>query len=293
MMFGSREPFEYNECAACGSLSITEVPADLGRHYPATYYSFGAPRQPRHGHLARRLAVMALLNMPGALSARLPATMSAWRAMGRARVKRSTPILDVGSGSGATLRALERSGFTNLNGVDPFLHQSETTNHITLTKRDLNDFHGSYGFILLSHSLEHMPDPRSALHEVARLCAPGGHVLISVPVINRSWRELGPDWSALDPPRHLFIPSVSGLAAIVHSAPDLRVREHWFDTVALEFYASELARRRIPLFDRATGVATDPAGHFDKAQRVAWERRARDYNRRGEAGTALFLIERV
>ena len=293
-MFGSREPFEYYECSACGSLSIAEVPADLDRHYPPTYYSLStAEHRPRHGRTARRLALFALLNMPPALSDLLPASMSRWRGMRKASVRHATRILDVGCGSGALLRALERSGFSDLNGVDPFIEQSSTRPHITITKGELGDLDGTYGFILLSHSLEHMPNPRATLRDVARACAPGGHALISLPVVNRSWTELGPDWMGLDPPRHLFIPSVSGFAALVGSVPGLRVKDSWFDTNAMEFYNSALARMRVPSFDRATGVVTDPAQYFDKAQLERWSRQAREYNKRGEAGTASFLVQRV
>jgi hypothetical protein len=138
-----------------------------------------------------------------------------------------------------------------------------------------------------------MPDPHTALRDAARICAPGGHMLIGVPVVSRSWRELGPGWIGLDPPRHLFVPSVSGLSALVNSVPGLRVTDIWFDTQAMEFYDSELARRRAPIFDRATGVQTDPAQHFDKAQLERWSRQAREYNRHGEAGTASFLVEKA
>ena len=289
-MFGSREPFDYGECAACGSLSIVKVPPNLGDHYPPTYYSFTGEHRPRHGLLARRLAVLALLNMPVVISNRLPAAMSRWRGMRKARVKHSTRILDVGCGSGALLRALERVGFDDLHGVDPYIEQGSSQPHITITKGELADLDGAYGFVLLTHSLEHMPDPRAALRDVARICAPGGHVLISLPVVNRSWAELGPDWIALDPPRHLFIPSVSGFTALVSSIPGLRVQDLWFDTNALEFYGSELARLRVPTRDRAAGADTDPLRHFDKAQLKRWSRKAREYNRHGEAGTAPFLV---
>lgn len=291
-MFGSREPFDYNECAACGSLSIAAVPADLGRHYPQIYYSFAGEHRSRFGRVARRLAVLALLNMPGTLSDRLPASMSRWRGMRRAAVRRSTRILDVGCGNGALLRSLARSGFTDLHGVDPFTQQGGTWPHITITQGELGDLEGAYGFILLSHSLEHMPDPRAALRDVARLCMPGGHALISVPVVNRSWRDYGPDWMALDPPRHLFIPTVSGLTALINSVAGLRVKDTWFDTTVLEFYGSELARMGMPMFDRATGAPADPTQQFGAAQVAAWERQARDYNKRGEAGTASILVEK-
>ena len=294
MMYGSREPYDYYECSACGSLSIAEVPADLDRHYPQTYYSFAtAEHRPRYGRVARRLALFVLLNMPVAFSDLLPPKMSRWRGMRKASVKHATRILDVGCGSGALLRALARSGFTDLNGVDPFIEQGSTGPHITITKGELGDLGGSYDFTLLTHSLEHMSDPLAALRDVARVCAPGGHVLISLPVVNRSWTELGPDWMGLDPPRHLFIPSVSGLAALIGSVPGLRVKDTWFDTNAMEFCNSGLAKLRVPASDRATGVATDPAQYFDKAQLERWSRQARDYNKRGEAGTASFLIQKA
>jgi hypothetical protein len=38
-MFGTLEPFAYARCGACGSLSIVEVPDDLGAHYPDGYYA--------------------------------------------------------------------------------------------------------------------------------------------------------------------------------------------------------------------------------------------------------------
>ena len=36
----SRERFEYRCCTACGSYLLANVPADLGRYYPADYYGF-------------------------------------------------------------------------------------------------------------------------------------------------------------------------------------------------------------------------------------------------------------
>ena len=48
-MFGSREEFEYIECARCGCLQIAVIPADLARFYPSDgYYSNRAPRQKRY-----------------------------------------------------------------------------------------------------------------------------------------------------------------------------------------------------------------------------------------------------
>src|ERR1700722_13550952 len=39
MMFGWGDEFEYLECPACGCLSLVDVPADLSKYYPESYYS--------------------------------------------------------------------------------------------------------------------------------------------------------------------------------------------------------------------------------------------------------------
>src|SRR5581483_2549480 len=39
MMFGTRESFAYRLCRQCGCLQIEQIPNDLQRHYPSTYYS--------------------------------------------------------------------------------------------------------------------------------------------------------------------------------------------------------------------------------------------------------------
>jgi hypothetical protein len=90
----------------------------------------------------------------------------------------------------------------------------------------------------------------------------------------------------------LFVPTVAALTALISSVPGLRVKDIWFDATAREFFDSELARRRVPIFDRATGQVTDAARHFDRALLQRWSRQAADYNKRGEAGTASFLVER-
>jgi SAM-dependent methyltransferase len=189
--------------------------------------------------------------------------------------------------------SLSAVGFTDLNGVDPFIESGSTHDGVTITKGVLGDLTGTFGFVLLIHSLEHAPDPRASLHQLARLTETGGHILISIPVINQSWSELGSDWIELDPPRHLFIPSVSGLIDLIASVPGFRLKDTVFDTSALEFYGSRLARMRVPLRDRATAANTDPHRFFDRTQLGAWSKRAREYNKLGKAGRASFLIQRV
>ena len=45
-MFGTKEPVDYFQCAACGSLQINPIPPDMGRYYPSDYYSMAAAEEP-------------------------------------------------------------------------------------------------------------------------------------------------------------------------------------------------------------------------------------------------------
>ena len=155
MFFGTREPFDYVECAACGTLQIREVP-DLGPHYPEDYYSFrpadATPdsSRPLPKRIARRLGKLARQraadyycerrnpararrNLLGRLfDARLPRVVAGFPAyLERApldlRINRRAAVLDVGSGAGGALIALAHFGFRDLTGVDPFVASDITT----------------------------------------------------------------------------------------------------------------------------------------------------------------------
>lgn len=61
-----------------------------------------------------------------------------------------------------------------------------------------------FDLIILWHVLEHIPDPQSTLHAVARLLRPGGVLLVAVPNVGSPEARWGRDgWFHLDVPRHL------------------------------------------------------------------------------------------
>ena len=40
MMFGFKDKFNYFQCSQCNCLQILEIPSDMYKYYPETYYSF-------------------------------------------------------------------------------------------------------------------------------------------------------------------------------------------------------------------------------------------------------------
>ncbi len=108
-------------------LQLVDVPEDLSDFYPDDYYSYEDARRSRWGRLdaflQRRRAAAALAGgdpLGRWLLRRYGATprLSWLRTLGMGF---DASILDVGCGDGALLQKLQRDGFRDLTGADPFL----------------------------------------------------------------------------------------------------------------------------------------------------------------------------
>lgn len=99
------------------------------------------------------------------------------------------PVVDLGCGGGHTLLALrERLGqHVELVGVDrndePLAESLTTDPHVRMVVGDLNEPLGfadaSFEAAVCHNTLECLPDKPAFLREVARVLAPGGHLLLS------------------------------------------------------------------------------------------------------------------
>lgn len=127
-------------------------------------------------------------------------------------------LLEVGCGSGATLKSMKELGW-QVEGVDfdaaavEQARRKGLTVHLgTLTEQKLPE--NTFDVIAASHFIEHVPDPIDMLRECRRLLKPGGLLVLITPNA-RSWghRLYLADWRGLEPPRHLRIFTRSSLAA--------------------------------------------------------------------------------
>lgn len=76
-------------------------------------------------------------------------------------------ILDVGCGYGNLLLQMRSDGFTNLTGVDTFIKSDIFyESGVKVINKYLHEIKGSFDFIMLNHSFEHMPQPLSVLKEL-------------------------------------------------------------------------------------------------------------------------------
>src|SRR5260370_1959800 len=236
MMMGLREEFEYIECASCGCLQVAEVPANLGKYYPAKPYysyqdSYAGFRTPLRNFLRRERAsyVFGGRSPIGFILTRLLGEKEYHRCLKNGDVTFDTSILDVGCGGGELLLNLLSEGFKSLAGVDPYLPRAVSYGkELELFNCQLSEHRNrQYDFIMLNHSFEHMPEPLAVIGELKRLLNPGGRLLIRIPLAGTwAWRNYGGNWVALDSPRHLDLHTPPRIRPLAQAA-GLRVGRVW------------------------------------------------------------------
>lgn len=295
---GTREHFTYHECPSCGCVQIASVPENLGVYYPSNYYSLSDRGwQPGGGAAAKAALKLARIFGPGSAITRSLVKrsqtfreLSAWFAPTSAGF--SARVLDVGSGAGATLLKLKAFGFRRLTGIDPFIERDlDLGDGVRVLKQTVHEHQGAYDVIMAHHSFEHMPDPEEALRSIARLLAPGGVVLLRIPVAQcEAWKRYGANWVQLDAPRHLFLHTPRSMELLASRA-GLRVRDARYDSHAFQFWASELYARDLALTDEATGQRRDPRTYFSDEEMAHWAAEAERLNAEGRGDQAIFYLE--
>ena len=301
MMYGSHETFEYARCSNCGCLQILEVPADLGRYYPQDYYSMQPREEPlEYRGIKRRVAqwycrsaALTPSSILGRTVRRLLPMPTDFALIGDYLIKSrlcssGDKILDVGCGASPyRLAAMRRCGFSNVEGIDPFIEKDLTYDGVPVLRRTIDQLEGEYGLVMFHHSLEHTPDPLGTLRHAARLLRAGGTCLVRVPVMGTYfWVRFGENWVELDPPRHLYSFSVDAMR-ILGEQTGLMLKKVAFDSNAWEIAASIRYERGIPL--RSTPTPTDG---FSAAELSEFHKKVQELNDNQDAGRACFYFER-
>ena len=132
-------------------------------------------------------------------------------------------MLEIGCGGGTMLQAMQARGW-RVTGLD---FDQQAIDNANL--KGLNVFHGdlldqdfaleSFDAILMSHVIEHLPDPGATLAACRGLLASGGSLVIVTPNVGgRLHERYGSDWRGLEPPRHLTIFSRNSLERMCRDA---------------------------------------------------------------------------
>ncbi|HWS00250.1 MAG TPA: class I SAM-dependent methyltransferase [Prolixibacteraceae bacterium] len=287
-LLNMRDEFPYLECANCYCIQIVETPDNLSKYYPAEYYSF---RNPKFGLALNPLVYFLKKSLirhylkkfdpAGALLSLFLPHPFPWMKPGLLSFK--SAILDVGCGSGRVIRSMQRSGFKNLTGIDPFLEKDlQNSPELKILKKDLFEMTGKFDFIMLHHAFEHMDHPDRVLGKIRELLKPTGKLLIRIPVANAyAWRKYRTHWFALDAPRHLFLHTPHSIHLLAQKA-GLTVDRIDYDSSFVQFASSEKYLRDIPY--------SDDFSMFSRKQMRDFSKEAERLNRIGDGDCACFYL---
>jgi 2-polyprenyl-3-methyl-5-hydroxy-6-metoxy-1,4-benzoquinol methylase len=183
----SEEHFEYRRCRRCGTLSIAEIPADLGRYYPKDAYAIPTGRE-------RELAVAA----------------ERWRVQLLLRFVEPGTLVEIGPGFGLFAQAAVDAGF-GVSAIDMDANATKLLSALpgidAITSDKPAEVLASLPpsrAIVLWHTIEHLPDPAGLLAAAAANLEPGGVLALAAPnPRSLQFRVLGARWLHLDAPRHL------------------------------------------------------------------------------------------
>jgi 2-polyprenyl-3-methyl-5-hydroxy-6-metoxy-1,4-benzoquinol methylase len=131
--------------------------------------------------------------------------------------------LDVGCGSGEILSNLQSLGW-KVQGVDfdPAAVEAAQARGVIVHQGDLFEQNfpaESFDAIVMSHVIEHVPDPLSLIQECERILKPGGRLVMVTPnpkSLSHFW--FGKAWRGLEPPRHLYIQTQASLQSLTSKA---------------------------------------------------------------------------
>ena len=132
-------------------------------------------------------------------------------------------LLEIGCGNGSMLKYMDLLGWqTEGIDFDPTAVEKARSKGLKINLGSLDEQkynENTFDVVILSHVIEHVPNPLALLSEIHRILKPGGIMSLVTPNINSLGRLLFDNsWFALDPPRHLILFNDKTLLKSAHMA---------------------------------------------------------------------------
>jgi SAM-dependent methyltransferase len=284
MLLGIRNSFEYFLCSNCGCLQINSIPYDIEDYYKSDNYS---PHQ-----IIRKNNIIEFLkrerfryefNKEGILGFFLSYFFpTGLPPIGRLlKIKRNMSIIDIGCGAGYMLEQLFKIGFNNIIGIDKYIASTHINiDGIKIIKGEIKDVKGTYDIIIMNHSFEHIENQHEFLESIKMIVAPGGIIMIRMPIIGEAFRLYKENWFQIDAPRHTLIHSKYSFKHLtkIHG---FKIDQTVFDSGEAQFTNS---------IRYAKNISSKERHPFTKKELKYYRLLAKELNLRHEGDSACFIL---
>lgn len=260
--FGTQGQWTYRQHFQTGHLWLDPRPAghSISDLYTNYYTHSGEPPAAATGlwQQAMALALSAKLGYPTPEKPRMLAKLvsllpsvgaAAELEVMRIQASETGRLLDVGCGGGAFLRRMRKAGWA-VAGTEPDakaaarLAAQEGFPVYSSLEDMIQEREQQFDVIVLSHVIEHLPDPIHTLTQLRSLLSADGRLLLTTPnALSLGSRIFGSFWRGLEPPRHFNVFSPDSLRQALERAGFLTERMNTDVRLARGiWYLSYLAR---------------------------------------------------
>ncbi|RJS48968.1 MAG: hypothetical protein CIT03_05395 [Methanobacterium sp.] len=292
MMFGFNEDFKYMECSKCGCLELINPPDDFSRYYNFDdYYSFKDDGRLKRLLKKKWVEYVLFKNSSIGRLLSLKFQKSFFDILALQNIDKKTRILDIGSGSGDLIIALNDMGFEKALGIDPYVKNESGC----IKKNNIHQISNSEEFdlILFDHSFEHLIDHSSILKKVHDLLSPGGTCIIAMPIKNDYiWDIYGVNWVQIDAPRHILLHTRQSFDILLKKS-SLKLQEVIYNSDEFFFYGSEQYKRGIALMDDESYLINPKKSIFTKKEIGEFKKKAQELNNKNLGDQCVFILNKI
>lgn len=297
MMFGFRDKFTYFECPKCGCLQIAEIPKTMSKYYPSNYYSY---KKNLNRNFIKEIfkikrdeyALFKKGFIGEVIYRKYPNHI--FDMISIVKIHHNSRVLDMGCGTGSLLYSLNKMGFKNLVGVDPYIDEDIIEGNIKILKKTIHDLPNNKKFdlIISNHSFEHISDQLETLVKILKILSENGACLLRMPIKTEYiWNHYDLNWVQIDAPRHFYLHTVKSFKLLVEKS-GLKLHGIIFDSTEFQFWGSEQYKQNIPLKAENSYSVNPKKSIFTKEQIIKYKKLAKELNKSGQGDQAAFILKK-
>lgn len=289
--FASKNKFNYWHCYNCGVAYLNEFPDNYEQYYFTNYYSLKNSKKETIIEKIKFLRNQYQLFNKGIIGNLLYNINPNYNiaSLKLLNLHLSSNLLDVGCGTGNEVLFLQKSGFKNVSGVDPFISRDiYYNNNKVVEKKDVFNVEGIFDFITMHHSFEHVFEPLKVLIKLRSILAKNGILMIRIPVKDSyAFEHFGLKWVQFDAPRHTFLHTKKSMAILCDQA-NLQIDDIIYDSNSFQFWGSDIAKNGVSVqtISKATVLKYKIKSIFKRYQAKATKLNAVE-----KGDQAIFLIK--